>query len=138
MELNRNQQHFIVMTAVYNVLNDVELGRKEDYRNFEELISNLCEMPYEQVPSYIKATASYSINKYDEIVNAFAPKLKNWKWQRIPALCRAILVMSYAHFYYVEKVDKKVVIDVAVNLAKKYLDNSQAHFINAILDEVLN
>ena len=46
--------------------------------------------------------------------------------------------MSYAHFYYVEKVDKRIVIDIAVNLAKKYIDDNQAKFINAILDKVLN
>ena len=46
--------------------------------------------------------------------------------------------MSYAHYYYVENVDKKVVIDVAVSLAKKYIEEKQAKFINAILDKVLN
>ena len=45
--------------------------------------------------------------------------------------------MSYAHFYYVEKVDKKVVINTAVDLAKKYVEEKQAKFINAILDGVL-
>ncbi len=42
--------------------------------------------------------------------------------------------MSYAHYKYVEKVDAKVVINVAVELAKKYIDDKQAKFINAILD----
>ena len=46
--------------------------------------------------------------------------------------------MSYAHFYYVEKIDKRIVINVAVELAKKYIEEKQAKFINAILDEVLN
>ena len=47
--------------------------------------------------------------------------------------------MSYTHFYYVEKgkVDKKVVINTAVELAKKYVEEKQAKFINAILEKVL-
>ena len=45
--------------------------------------------------------------------------------------------MSYAHFYYVENIDKSIVINVAVDLAKKYIEEKQAKFINAILDEVL-
>ena len=40
-------------------------------------------------------------------------------------------------FYYVKDVDKKVVIDVAVKLAKKYLDSTDYKFVNAILDKTL-
>ena len=39
--------------------------------------------------------------------------------------------------YILEKIDKKVVINTAVNLAKKYIEENQAKFINAILDGVL-
>ena len=44
--------------------------------------------------------------------------LNRWKWSRLPLLSQAILLMSYAHFYYVEKVDKRIVINIAVELAK--------------------
>ena len=46
-------------------------------------------------------------------------------------------MMAYSHFYYVEKVDKRIVINVSVDLAKKYVDEKQAKFVNAILDKVL-
>ena len=75
-----------------------------------------------------------SLKNYGEIKAAFTPYLKNWKWDRLPLLTQAILLMSYAHYKYVEKVDAKVVINVAVELAKKYIDDKQAKFINAILD----
>ena len=42
--------------------------------------------------------------------------------------------MSYTHYHYIEKVDKKIVINIAVTLAKKYIDDKQAKFINGILD----
>ena len=42
--------------------------------------------------------------------------------------------MSYAHYKYIGHVDKSVVINVAVELAKKYIDDKQAKFINGILD----
>lgn len=45
--------------------------------------------------------------------------------------------MSYTHFKYIETIDKAIVIDVAVKLAKEYIEEKQAKFINAILDEVL-
>jgi transcription termination factor NusB len=37
----------------------------------------------------------------------------------------------------VKEVDKKVVIDNAVKLAKKFVDEKDYAFINAILDKVL-
>ena len=84
----------------------------------------------------MKNVVSYSLNHYGEIKDAFAPKLVKWKWERLPLLTQAILMMSYAHTK-VEEVDKRVVIDVAVSLAKKYVEPKQAKFINAILDGVL-
>lgn len=138
MKITRNQTHYIVMTVIYNELNDFIYGKSEPSRDARELISELCELPFEECDDYIKNCVSVSLSKYGEIVNVFLPHLKNWKWERIPLLTQAILIMSYAHYYYVEKVDKRVVIDIAVNLAKKYIEEKQAKFINAILDGVLN
>ena len=135
MEMSRNQQNYIIMTVVYNELNDSVYG--EEQRDARELMEELCEVPFEEVPDYIKNVVFYSLEKYDEITKAFLPHLKNWKWSRIPSITKAILVMSYAHYTYVEKVNKRIIISIAIELAKKYIDEKQAKFINAILDEVL-
>ena len=137
MEINRNQQHYIAMTVIYDCLNDYLLSGGKTFRDATDLISELCEQPYEEVDNYIKSVVSYSLQKYGEIVTAYIPYLKKWRWERLPLLTQSVLIMSYAHFYYVEKVDKVVVINIAVNLAKKYIDPKQAKFINAILDGVL-
>ena len=138
MEINRNQQHYIIMTVIYDELNDYLIGGGKTFRDARELTSELCEAPYEEVDPFIKKSIAETLNNYGAIVKAYAPHLKNWNWDRLPLLTQAILLMSYAHFYYVEKIDKKVVINVAVDLAKKYIDPKQAKFINAILDKVLN
>ena len=94
-------------------------------------------LTFEQHSSYVQNMISSTLNYYGAIVAAFEPHLRNWKWDRLPLLTRAVLLMSYAHFYYVEKIDKRIVINTAVELAKKYIEDKQAKFINAILDEVL-
>lgn len=138
MKITRNQTHFVIMTVIYNELNDFVFGENNVYRDARELISELCECPFEKCDPFIARSVSASLKNYGLIKDAFEPKLNNWKWDRIPLLTRAILIMSYAHFYFVEKVDKSVVIDIAVSLARKYSDDKQANFINAILDEVIN
>lgn len=137
MELSRNKQNYIVMTVVYDELTDFSLGKGETFRDATVLISELCEQPYSEVDQYVKDCVAASLNNYGKIKEAFEPFLKNWKWERIPLLTQAILLMSYAHFYYVERVDKKVVINTAIELAKKYVEDKQAKFINAILDGVI-
>lgn len=137
MEINRNKQNFIIMTVIYDELNDFILGGGKTFRDARDLTSELCEMPYDEVDPFIKSMISYSLQKYGEIVKAYEPFLRNWKWERLPLLTQAILLMSYAHFYFVEKIEKKIVINVAVELAKKYIEPKQSKFINGILDGVL-
>ena len=114
--LSRNKQHFIIMTAIYNELVDFSFGEGKLVRDAAEMIAELCECDK------------------SEIKTAYSKYLKNWKWERLPLLTQSILMMSYTHFYYVDKADKAVVINTAVSLAKEYIDDKQAKFINGILD----
>ena len=135
MALSRNQTHLVIMTVIYNELEDYYFGDKTFTRDVKEMITEMVGEPYEQIDQFIKDMVFVSLQRYGEIVTAFTPYLKNWKWERLPLLTQAILVMSYTHFYYVEKPGKKIVINIAVDLAKKYVDDEQAKFINGILDK---
>ena len=136
MALSRNQTHLVIMTVIYNELVDYSFGDGSNFsRSAEEMICEMVgESDFNAIDPFIKDMVMVSLQKYGEIVTAYAPYLRNWKWERLPLLTQSILLMSYTHFYFVEKVDKKVVINVAVDLAKKYIDDKQAKFINAILD----
>ena len=123
------------MTVIYNELVDFKFGNESFVRDIKEIIEELCEDSFDNVNPYIKDTAIVSLQRYSEIVSAYIPYLKNWKWERLPLLTQSILLMSYTHYYFVERADKKVVINIAVDLAKKYIDDKQAKFINAILDK---
>lgn len=137
MEINRNQQHYIIMTVIYDELNDFYLNGGKVFRDARDLTSELCEMPYEEVDDFIKSSIANSLQNYGTIVSEISKFLKGWTWERLPLLTRAIFMMSYAHFYYVEKIDKRIVINIAVDLAKKYTEPEQAKFIHAVLDGVL-
>ena len=136
-KISRNQEHFIIMTVIYDELADFKAGESQPFRDVNEIILEITDVPLAEHSEYLQNTIANVLNHYGEIVNVFIPHLKNWKWERLPLLTQAVLLMSYAHFYYVEKVDKRIVINIAVELAKKYIEEKQAKFINAILDEVL-
>ena len=138
MALSRNQQNYIIMTTIYMELNDFNYGDKSNPRTAKEIILELLKDYNETViPPFIEDMVNVSLLHYGEAVVLFSAHLKDWKWERIPLLTQAILLMSYTHFKYIEKIDKAIVIDVAVKLAKEYVEEKQAKFINAILDEVL-
>ena len=119
-------------------LNDFVYGDKSDPRSAKDIaLSLLEEYDIDKVPPFIEDMVNLSLLHYGEIVEAFSKNLKDWKWERLSLLTQAILLMSFTHFYYIEKIDKAIVIDVAVKLAKEYVEEKQAKFINAILDETL-
>ena len=136
-KISRNQENFIIMTVIYDELADYTAGSNQPFRDVNEIILEITDIPLNEHSDYVQNTIASVLGHYGEIVSKFTPKLNNWKWERLPLLTRAVLLMSYAHFYYVEKIDKRIVINVAVELAKKYIEEKQAKFINAILDEVL-
>ena len=127
------------MTVIYDEIADQTSSRTNNFRDVNEIITGMTDegLTFEQHSPFVQNMISLTLNNYGSIVSAFEPHLRNWKWDRLPLLTRAVLLMSYAHFYYVEKIDKRIVINTAVELAKKYIEDKQAKFINAILDEVL-
>ena len=133
-KISRNQENFIIMTVIYDELADFTAGSNQPFRDVNEIILEITDIPLKEHSDYVQNTIASVLSHYGEIVSAFIPKLNNWKWERLPLLTQAILLMSYTHFYFIEKVDKKIVINIAVNLAKKYIDDKQAKFINGILD----
>ncbi len=69
----------------------------------------------------------------DEIISAHA---RNWKIERISAIDRAILRLAIAELRTVST-PAKVVLNEAVELAKKFSSEEAASFINGILDAAM-
>lgn len=137
MDINtRNEQHVVIMTAIYNKLLDMNYPFNDYSRSLEEILTSLTKKDFKSLDPYIINTLIYSFQHYGDIVSSIIPFLNGWEWRRLPLLSQAILVMSVAH-YNVEKISKAIVISIAVSLGKTYLDANQYRFINAVLDEVI-
>ncbi len=135
-KVSRNQANYIIMTAIYNELTDFTFGEGAVYRDASEVIASICNCEPNEIDPFIYDMVMMSLKKYGEAKTAFTPYLVKWRWERLPLLTQSILLMSYTHYKYIEpgKVDKNVIINTAVELAKKYIDDAQAKFINGILD----
>ncbi len=69
----------------------------------------------------------------DGVISGFA---KNWQLERMATIDRNILRIASFELLYLPGTPSKVIINEAVELAKKYGDKDSSKFVNGILDKV--
>ncbi len=74
-----------------------------------------------------------SINKIDELLDKTSTK---WKLSRMDAIDRAILRLSCFELMIQKELSVRIVINEAVEIAKRYSSEQSPAFINGILDAV--
>lgn len=134
MKTSRNANQEKAMIIIYDALTYEDMNIDYDIK---EIIGDVLGDSYENSDFYVREVVVKALLHEKEIISEIEPKLNKWKFNRLNRLAQAILLLSYAHYKYVEGVDKAIVIDIAVHLAKKYLDDGDYKFINAVLDNVL-
>lgn len=70
----------------------------------------------------------------DEIIQKYA---KNWDLGRLVKMDKDILRIALVEMLYIKNAPMKVVVDEALELAKKYSTDDSASFINGILAKVI-
>lgn len=131
--LSRNQEHELIMTCIYDALVYSNMGKEF---SVEEIMTSVFEVNYDEISFFVKEIVIKSLAHVNEIKNIFQAKMPKWSFDRLNLVEQSILIMSYTH-KQCQEVDKSIVINVAVKLAKKYLDKDDYKFVNGILDKVL-
>ena len=119
-----------IMIIIYQV--ELYKNNKIEY-NLDDIIKDNVDIENEFVKDMVYGTTTY-IDKIDELANKH---LNNWSIDRLDSMGRAILRMSIYEMLYMDTPDL-VVINEAMELAKKYADDSVRKMINAVLDSLIN
>ena len=84
----------------------------------------------------IKLAEEYKKNatELDETIQKYS---KNWDIQRLVTMDKNILRIALIELLYIKETPLKVVIDEAIELAKKYSTDESANFINGVLAKVV-
>lgn len=86
---------------------------------------------------YVKAIASGIKENNEEITNIIASNLKSgWTIERISTVDLSLLKLAIYEIKY-KQVPFKIIINEAVNMAKKYGEESSPSFINGILANIV-
>lgn len=128
MKLNRTEAREKIMIILYQI--DLYDKDKIPYD-----LENVFHENLEIDNKFVRDVVNGVLENKDNIDKIIGKYLENWDLDRLGKTDRAILRLStYEMLYY--NTPKVVVINEAVELAKKYSDEKIVKLINAVLDKI--
>ncbi|HEX2163997.1 MAG TPA: transcription antitermination factor NusB [Thermoanaerobaculia bacterium] len=86
---------------------------------------------------HARALVEGAVAHREEIDRLIRTQADNWRLERMPAVDRNILRLAVFELLHQPDVPKLVVLDEAIELAKKYGSEQSSRFINGLLDGLL-
>lgn len=133
--ISRNKAHDLAVQTMYAFL---MLEKCNQLISFESLIELVFNQEYKDVDIYIRELLLISLKNQNVAITNIEKYLDKWTFNRLNYCMQSILILSYCEYFYIKDSDKAVIINIAVKLAKKYGDERDYRFINAVLDKALN
>ena len=86
---------------------------------------------------YAETIAASVLENREEIDRMIRDQAENWRLERMAPVDRNILRLALAEFLYQPDVPQLVVVDEAIELAKRFGSEKSSSFVNGILDGLL-
>ena len=132
--LSRNQEQEKIMLAIYQYL----FYKRMNQEVLVQILENVFEVPYNEVPLFSKEVCVKTLLNQEVIDEEISKNLVKWTLNRLNIVSHAILHLAIGEYRYAnDGLEKAEIINISVDLAKKYLDDNDYKFINAILDKIL-
>lgn len=78
-----------------------------------------------------------TLEKQDDIDKIVVEQAENWRLSRMPVVDRNLIRMAIYEMMYLDETPKLVILDEAIEIAKRFGTEKSSQFINGILDGVL-
>jgi transcription antitermination protein NusB len=110
------------------------------HQPLEEILISFWEMNEhpKKVREFANQLVEGSIARLKEIDDTIQQHTQNWRLGRMAAVDRNILRLAVFEFLADPKTPETVVINEALEIAKKYSTHESAQFVNGILDSIKN
>jgi N utilization substance protein B len=92
--------------------------------------------PQGKAPAYLKMLVTGTAAHREELDALIARYSQHWRLERMAAVDRNLLRLAIYELLYQSKVPPKVVINEAIELAKRYGSEDSGAFVNGILDQI--
>ncbi len=90
----------------------------------------------EKVFDFYKTLFTATISDREKIDGILTATSRNWGLERMSAIDRCILRMAVCEMMFLEDAPIPVIIDEAIELAKKYSTENSGKFVNGVLDSI--
>lgn len=125
---NRSELREVIMKVIYqvNILEEANL----DY-DINELIKELLEVENE----FVNTTVEGIIKEKQKLIDYANKYLNDWTMDRLNKVDQAIMCLGIYELIYTET-PSVVSINEAIELSKRYSDESVTKMINGVLDKI--
>jgi N utilization substance protein B len=127
---SRRRAREIALQALYGT----EVGKRPADEILTELMS--ANVPAEG-RAFVRDLVMGTLENADESDALIAPLLEGWTLDRLPTIDRIILRMSAFELNHRREIDAAVVINEAVELAKKFSTEDSGRYVNGVLARAL-
>ena len=125
--MTRREQRIRIMTCIYQYL----LTGKD----IDDIFAENLDIDDKESISYIVNNTAGVLNNLDDLIGQIEPFLTDYQFDRLGYLEQSILLMS-AYELDQKQIDRPVIINEAIEIAKKYCDKDAPKFINGVLDNL--
>ena len=124
-----------IREEIFKLIYSLEVQKNESSEQIEVFLED-SDMP-DKVKDEIKVTVAKIIEFSPDIENEISKNLKTeWKIERISKINMSILKVAIYEIVY-KKLPYKISINEAVEIAKKYGEETSASFINGVLASIV-
>lgn len=127
-------QRRLAREAALEVLYRLDLVKDEPDETIEEILAR--RNPSDEAETYLRRLVQAVLDHRQEIDGILRRHLHKWRIERLHVLDRAVLRIACAEMLYFDDVPPKVSINEAVDISRKFGDDSSGRFVNGVLDAV--
>jgi len=126
---SRRQGREAALQALYAIV----VGHREPGEALSELVGAGGETEYR---AFVKDLVTGTLDHAEEADELLAPLLEGWTLERLPTIDRLLLEMGTFELRYRRETPHAVVINEAVELAKKFSTEESNRFVNGVLNAI--
>lgn len=116
------------------VLFRLDIGKEAVAKTVPEILAQ--RKFSKQGADFFQRLVNTTVNNLQEIDKAIGQTLEHWSLSRLAGIDRAIMRIAVCELLYLTDVPPKVVINEAVEIAKKFGAEDSPRFINGVLDAI--
>ena len=119
--------------AALQALYSIVIGHRDPGEAVAEMVGEHADAEHR---GFVKDLVLGTLEYADEADKAFSPLLEGWTIERLPTIDRLLLEMGTFELRCRPQTPRAVVINEAVELAKKFSTDDSKRFVNGVLSAV--